>query len=251
VTKFKLLALSLASFCTVVASASDSIAADKPKTAAPAVPKQLDVWKLEQTAEWVGDNKVSLNEHAFKFDVSKAGYVITMSAPEWKPVYYSDIQRTYFPETQEALKRSFAGRAAILRSQWMPTDYVCQKGKPGNVLGYATTTFILKFKHPGEHAFQQSELSFFDAVVAPTTANAIFGHLSGNISDHMPARIITRDNLGRISVHFNTKSIAKTKVASDWFNVPKGYKLARSEFDITADSGLVNDMVDDLGRQSK
>jgi hypothetical protein len=235
----------------MVSAAKPTPAAMKPTAATTrqnhAATGQIEVWCIKQKGDWLGEDIVYLCDSAFKTVYTKAGYAITMRAPDWKPMYYSKNLQTYFPETQEAFKKSFASRAGLLRTLYVPGHYVVSKGKTGKLFGYTTSSVVLSSKHPdGESKW--TEVITIDSVVDPPAVRNVFGDMFGGFSPNFVGRVCIHE-AGHPSVVFlETESIGKTKVTSDFFDPPKGFKLARNEFEVTAGSGLVTDMIDDLGR---
>jgi hypothetical protein len=208
---------------------------------------QIEVWCIKQKGDWLGEDIVYLCDSAFKTVYTKAGYAITMRAPEWKPMYYSKNLQTYFPESQEAFKKSFASRAAMLRTLYVPRHYVVSKGKAGKLFGYATSSLVLNPKHFEEDS-KWTELITIDSVIDPPAVRNVFGDMFGGFSPNFVGRVYVHEKGHRSVLFLETESIGKTKVSADFFESPKGYKLAQSEFEVTAGSGLVTDMIDDLGR---
>jgi hypothetical protein len=209
---------------------------------------QKEVWCIKQNGDWLGKGILYICDSGFKTVYTKGGYVVTMQAPDWKPVYYSQTLKTYFPETQEEFKKSFSKRAGMLTTVYLPNPCTISKGKAGRVFGYPTSTILLNPGRSSEELGKWAEVVTFDEIVDPPVVNKLFGVMYNNCTDHFVARVITHNTGQKSLAYLETESIEKIKVGADFFDPPKkGYKLVQTEFEVTAGSGLVNDLIDDLG----
>lgn len=209
------------------------------------------VWRLDQPDQMIGKRVVYIGQNGYLASYTPGHYSIVSSAPRWDVTYYNTAQKLICTKTMAQWKTSMSTRAKLFRDSLYPEKYTVQQGKSIKILGHPCKSYVFRSTTKVDKAsIAKSTIYVADELVVPTKMSDFFAVTWGkNLSDHHMVRIDIELGSGYTASKLDTKSIDKVLVDANFFEVPKGLNATQNESQVTLGDGLINDLVNDLGRQ--
>lgn len=216
-----------------------------------APPGKIWVWRLDQPEQMIGKRVIYIGQNGYLVSYTQGHYSIVSSAPKWEVTYYNTTQKLICTKTMAQWKTSMNTRAKLFRDSLYPEKYTVQQGKSIKILGHPCKSYVFSSTTKVDNtSIAKSTIYVADELVVPTKMSDFFAVTWGkNLSDHHMVRIDIELGSGYTSSKLDTKSIDKVLVDANFFEVPKGLTVTQNESQVTLGDGLINDLVNDLGRQ--
>lgn len=214
-------------------------------------PGKIYVWRLFQTDQMIGKRVVYIGQNGYLAAYTQGHYSMVSSAPKWDVTYYNSDQKLIYTKSMAQWKTTMNTRAKIFRDSLYPEHWTAKPGKTTKLLGHPCLSYVFtSTKTVDADSIAKSTIYVGQELVVPAKMSDFFAVTWGkDLSDHHMVSIEIEQGNGYKSSKLDTKSIDKVLVDANFFDVPKGFKTAQSESQITLGDGLINDIVDDLGKQ--
>lgn len=244
---FKHLACSLL-LCALVSS---------PISQSKEIAKSLTVWKVVQDENIIGRRVAYISDSGIKFIYDRHDYAILYASPDWICHYYNTRRKTIYSMTLKQWTEASKLRFKIMVGNYIPENPTVMKTLPGTFQGHKTQSYIIRPEDKGHvaHRIDHSSIAETNWVVAedikvsPRVQEIVGAGAGQYVGDlHFPIDIRVLMGSGEKKSRVVTLSMEKVKVPADFFQPPKDFTKVKSEAEITLGSGLIEDIVDDLGR---
>lgn len=212
--------------------------------------KQLDAWKIEQKGGPMGDRVIYFCDSGYRAGYTKSNYTMMSSSPLWKLTYINTGRKLIHTSDLDNWKKTLGSRTRMMRDTYYPDTYKVRRGEDETIAGKRCECYIFESTRPAAGAINRSLVYVASDLVVPHQLSDFFAATWGKeLSTKHVLRIVTIRGRKGNSTKLDTKSISRVKVDADFFSPPTGYKTAHSEDEVTLGNDLINDIVDDLGRQ--
>ncbi|MBL8086139.1 MAG: hypothetical protein JNN26_26150 [Candidatus Obscuribacter sp.] len=236
-----------------------------PKAALPLVPfvplvplspgaATISVWKLTQEGDFMGDRILYICKDGYKAEYTKANYVVLLAQPKWDVVFYNKTRKTIFTNTIEKSKQNFGLRSRIAKESFFPDNYKMVPGKGEVVAGHKTDCIMCigqkSKEHYGKTDVVRSAYYMSNEIPMAPQVTDYFGQTwSNELCRRQSLRILVWTGAGVKKTKIETVKMEKVTVPGDFFKAPTGYTKVKSEDNVMLGNDLINDIVDDLGKQ--
>lgn len=226
-----------------------------PMTQAPTFASEnptINVLTLVQQSPEHGDATVTVSNKAVRFDAPRAAMTIVASAPTWQISVYSKERKTEFLTSFEAFNQiGFSNLRGVPR-RGKNTNLSALPSTKSSMFGMECKTIHLANQKPtGMAPRVLDEMLYMDGkrklddhshgtdIVAtvekyPPQIVAILTRLYDiPVAEGLPIAAIDEFENGRSRFNLKTKSITKTSVPANFFDIPTGYKRLTAFSDVT------------------
>ncbi|MDR3615893.1 MAG: hypothetical protein P4L53_20210 [Candidatus Obscuribacterales bacterium] len=222
--------------------------------AAPA--KNLTAWKLDQIENLLGHRIVYISDKGIKYFYAKQNYSLLYAAPDWQLKYFNSDRKAIFSTTVEQWLSSTNFRLKLVKGNYLPENPVIIKGLEGVVAGHKVQYFVVKPIDKGHTAKKADGATVVetrwdvaeDIPIVPQISKLQAAMTGKAVGSNFPLSICVLMGDGAMKRRLTTIAVEKVQVPADFFDAPKNYRTVNSESEITLGSGLINDLVDDLGK---
>lgn len=212
---------------------------------------KLKVWKLKQTGDILGDRYIYVCKEGFKVFYPKAHYAITSCPPDWKVTFYNVDRKSIYSTTMDGWRKNLNIRSKAAAQTFFPDRYEMTPGKPKLVTGEIADCLLFKSKQKVDpDAIYMSEFYLSNRIEVPVEMQKFFAYSWGkDVSRRQPLRIVLILGSGYRSTKIDTERVERELLPADFFQPPRNYRPAKNEDEVLLGTGLINDIVDDLGKQ--
>lgn len=212
---------------------------------------RLKVWKLKQTGDILGDRYIYVCKEGFKVFYPKAHYAITSGPPDWKVTFYNVDRKSIYSTTMDGWQKSLNIRSKAAAQIFFPDRFEIKPGKPKLVAGEIADCLLFKSKQRVDlDSIYMSEFYLSNRIEVPIEMQKFFAYSWGkDVSRRQPLRIVLILGNGYRSTKIDTEKVERELLPADFFQAPRNYKPAKNADEVILGTGLINDIVDDLGKQ--
>ncbi|MBK9620326.1 MAG: hypothetical protein IPO31_14235 [Candidatus Obscuribacter sp.] len=227
------------------------IVASNPLSTPAPPPGKIYVWRLNQPDQMIGKRVIYIGQNGYRAAYTQGHYSMVSSAPKWDVTYYSSDQKLFCTKSMAQWKTSMNTRAKLFRDSLYPENWTVKPGKTIKILGHPCQSYVFASTKPVDAgSIAKSTIYVGQELVVPPKMSDFFAVTWGkNLSDHHMVRIELELGNGYKSTKLETKGIDKVLVDANFFDIPQGFKATQNESQITLGDGLINDIVNDLGKQ--
>ena len=195
-------------------------------------------------------------DQGIKFFCKKGNYFVLYSAPDWRLHYFNSDRKTIYSADLDQWAKSTKFRMKFVSGNYLPDEPYVIKALPRIFKGHKIQNYVVKSnaKRPSgkgadEATVAESKCDVAEEIIMPPKVSHFVALVSGQpiAARNYPADITVILGDGQVRPRLQPVSIEKTTVPEDFFHPPVGYKPVTSDAEITMGSGLINDMVQDLG----
>ncbi|MBK8221065.1 MAG: hypothetical protein IPK73_08595 [Candidatus Obscuribacter sp.] len=212
---------------------------------------RLKVWKLKQTGDILGERYIYVCKEGFKIFYPKAHYAITSGPPDWKVTFYNVDRKSIYSTTMDGWQKSLNIRSKAAAQIFFPDKFELKPGKPKLVAGEIADCLLFKSKQKVDlDSIYMSEFYLSNRIEVPIEMQKFFAYSWGkDVSRRQPLRIVLILGNGYRSTKIDTEKVERELLPADFFQPPQNYKPAKNADEVILGTGLINDIVDDLGKQ--
>ncbi|MDX1985290.1 MAG: hypothetical protein SFV17_01260 [Candidatus Obscuribacter sp.] len=212
---------------------------------------RLKVWKLKQTGDILGERYIYVCKEGFKVFYPKAHYAITSGPPHWKVTFYNVDRKSIYSTTMDGWQKSLNIRSKAAAQIFFPDKFEIKPGKPKLVAGEIADCLLFKSKQKVDlDSIYMSEFYLSNRIEVPIEMQKFFAYSWGKaVSRRQPLRIVLVLGNGYRSTKIDTEKVERELLPADFFQPPRNYKPAKNADEVILGTGLINDIVDDLGKQ--
>jgi hypothetical protein len=223
---------------------------------AAAPPSNLTVWKVHQVENLLGNRIVYIGENGIKYVYAKQNYTLLYAAPDWRINYFNSDRKSIYSTKLEQWQGKSNFRMKLVTGNFFPENPVVIKGLKSVVAGHKVQCYVVKPFDKGHTARKADGATVVetqwdeaeDIALNPQINKLLDATTGQGIGKNLPLSISVLLGDGAMKPRLTTISVEKVKVPADFFEPPKNYRAVSSESEITLGSGLINDLVDDLGK---
>ncbi|HNM51411.1 MAG TPA: hypothetical protein PKN86_16960 [Candidatus Obscuribacter sp.] len=202
----------------------------------------------------MGDRILYICKDGYKAEYTKANYVILMAQPKWDVTFYNKTRKTIFTNTIEKSKQNFGLRSRIAKESFFPDNYKMVPGKGEVVAGHKTDCIMCIGQNSKEHygktdVVRSAYYMSNEIPMAPQVTDYFGQTWSNELCRRQSLRILVWTGAGVKKTKIETVKLEKVTVPGDFFKAPEGYTKVKSEDNVMLGNDLINDIVDDLGKQ--
>jgi hypothetical protein len=218
--------------------------------------KKLTVWKLNQVENLLGHRIVFIGENGIKYFYAKQNYSLLYAAPDWRLQYFNSDRKAIFSTSVEQWLSTANFRMKLVKGNYLPENPVVIKGLKNVIAGHKVQCFVVKPIDHGHTAKKTDGTTVVetqwdvaeDIPINPQISKLQAAMTGKAVASYFPLSICVLLGDGAMKPRLTTISVEKVQVPADFFEPPKNYRSVNSESEITLGSGLINDLVDDLGK---
>ena len=202
----------------------------------------------------MGDRILYVSKDGYKAEYTKAKYVILLAKPKWDVIFYNKARKTIFTTTIEKSKKNFGLRSRIAKESFFPDKYKMVPGKGEVVAGHKTDCVMcigLKSKEQyGKTDVARAAYYLSNEIpIAPQVTDYFSQTWNYELCRRQSLRIFVWTGSGLKKTKIDTVKVEQVTVPGDFFQAPQGYTAVKSEDNVMLGNDLINDIVDDLGKQ--
>jgi hypothetical protein len=116
--------------------------------ASPGQAKSEAVWKLEQTSDFYGSQKMMWNDRSFRLELDTSNLVAVASAPKWEVTIFNTQTHKYYQATFDQFGKRYANCGGNVTRRYIPG-----KKAPVRLGEFYSKQFTVLISHPGPSRF--------------------------------------------------------------------------------------------------